>query len=124
MSAPTNAEAAPPAQGPAMPRTRGPSTRDRRIAIVRILIVTAFFAVVLSANLFVGGVVLVGGLNEESGLGKYRVGHMTFPLLDGTFCRHVLFDNETLQTEEDKVSACVDITPPRPGHRSRFNWAK
>jgi hypothetical protein len=125
MSAPINADAVhDAADAPATPRPRGPRTRDRRIGVVRVLIVTAFFVVVLSANLFIGGVVLVGGLNENGGLGAYRVGRMTFPLFDGTFCRHILFDNETLQTEDDKVSACVDITPPRPGRRTRFNWGK
>ncbi len=104
---------------------RAPRARERRNGILRVLIVTAFFVMMLGANLFIGSVVLVGGLKEENGLGKYRVGRVTFPLLDGTFCRHILFDNVTAQALDDNVSACADdIAPPRPGRRTRFNWGK
>jgi hypothetical protein len=110
---------------PATRRGRDPRRpRDNRNGLLRVLIVTAFFIIVLGANLFIGGVVLVGGLHDN-GIGKYRIGRVTFPLLDGTFCRHILFDNVTAQALEDKVSECGDeIVPPRPGRRTRFNWGE
>jgi hypothetical protein len=110
----------PPATRPGRP----PRSRETRNGFWRVLIVTVFFVVVLGANLFIGGVVLVGGLHE-AGIGKYRIGRVTFPLLDGTFCRHILFDNVTAQALEDKVSECSDeIRLTRPGRRTRFNWKK
>jgi hypothetical protein len=97
---------------------------EARTKFWRVLIVTTFFVVVLSGNLFVGAVMVVKALRTSTGetAASTRIGRMTFPLFDGIFCRHVLIDNETVQTKEEKVSRCDGQDPASSGGSSRFSW--
>jgi len=99
-------------------------SHETRTNFWRVCIVTFFFIVVLSANLFIGGVVLVGGLHTaQTGVGYARIGHITFPIRDGTVCRNIAFDNKTAKTLEDKVSPCIDQRLfETPGRKTRFRW--
>ena len=99
---------------------------EARIKFWRVLVVSAFFAVVLGGNLFVGGVMVIKALHSATAEtpSSVRIGRMTFPLLDGVFCRHVLIDNETVETREEKVSRC-DGQDPSPARRGNgFIWGK
>jgi hypothetical protein len=99
-------------------------TREARIKYWRVLIVSTFFAVVLSGNLFVGAVLVFKALHSATAEtpASLRIGRITFPLLDGVFCRHVLIDNETAQTKEGKVSRCDGQDPIPSDGRTGFRW--
>ena len=101
-------------------------TREARIKFWRVLIVSTFFVVVLGGNLFVGAVLMFKALHTATTetSASFRIGRMTFPLLDGVFCRHILIDNETAQTKEEKVSRCDSQDPVSSRGSTGFRWGK
>ena len=98
--------------------------RETRTKIWRVSVVTIFFIVVLGANLFVGATLMVKAMRARTEEAEAaRIGRVTYPMLDGVFCRHVLFDNKTVQTKEDKVSRCDEDRAAKPArHTTTFNW--
>jgi hypothetical protein len=98
--------------------------REARIKYWRVSIVSAFFVLLLGGSLFVGAVLIVKALRTATAetAASTRIGRMTFPLFDGVFCRHVLIDNKTAQTKEEKISRCDgrDAASSRGG--STFSW--
>jgi hypothetical protein len=78
----------------------------------------------IHANLLVGGVLMVKAFHKEGDqtAEALRIGRVTFPMLDGVFCRNVLFDNTTVQTKEDKVSRCDDHAIRSEHSRTKFSW--
>ena len=98
--------------------------REKRAGFWRVSVVSIFFIVVLIANLFVGAIVVVGAMHREADTAALMIGRATIPTLDGVFCRHVLFDNRTAATKEDKVSRCDDRddNKPKPRARATFSW--
>jgi hypothetical protein len=100
--------------------------REKRAGAWRVSVVSGFFIAVLIANLFVGAVVFVGALHRESDAAALRIGRATIPTLDGVFCRHVLFDNRTAATKEDKIARCDDRDDKKPKPRSKqtFSWGQ
>jgi hypothetical protein len=100
--------------------------REKRTGFWRVSVVSGFFIAVLIANLFVGAVVVVGALRKEPDLASIMIGRATIPTLDGIFCRHVLFDNRTAATKEDKISRCDDRddNKPKPRARATFSWGQ
>ena len=98
--------------------------REARTKFWRVIIVSAFFAVVLGANLLIGGVLMVKAFHTEKNqtAEALRIGRVTFPMLDGVFCRHVLFDNKTVQMKEDKVSRCNNRATQSRSSRTTFSW--
>jgi hypothetical protein len=99
-------------------------TREARTRLWRVAIVSVFFALVLGANLLVGGVLMVKAFHTQGDQAgeAFRIGRVTFPMLDGVFCRNVLFDNTTVQTKEDKVSRCDDHAIHSEHSRTKFSW--
>ena len=99
-------------------------SREARTRFWRASIVSTFFIAVLIANLFVGAVVVVGAFRKEPDTASIAIGRATIPTLDGVFCRHVLFDNRTAETKEDKISRCDDRDDVRSRRRagSIFSW--
>ena len=98
--------------------------REKRAGAWRVSVVSAFFIAVVIANLFVGAIVVVGAMRREAETAALMTGRATIPTLDGVFCRHVLFDNRTSATKEDKVARCDDRDDKKPKPRSRatFSW--
>jgi len=101
--------------------------REARIKYWRVMLVSAFFVLLLGGSLFVGAVLIIKALRTTAGetAASTRIGRMTFPLYDGVFCRHVLIDNETAQTKEEKISRCDDRAVRSKRSRrdtSSFNW--
>jgi hypothetical protein len=101
--------------------------RDGRVRFWRLVVVSAFFAVVLSANLFVGAVVVFGNMrvqaNAEKAATNGQIARVTRPLLDGTFCRYTVFDNNTANTIEDRVERCDSPRgKPKIRAKSEFTW--
>jgi hypothetical protein len=98
--------------------------REKRTGFWRVSAVSAFFIAVLIANVFVGAVVVVGVLRKEPDSASIMIGRATIPTLDGVFCRHVLFDNRTAATKEDKISRCDDKeeAKSKPRSKATFSW--
>jgi hypothetical protein len=85
--------------------------REARVKYWRVLLVTTFFVVVLGGNLFVGAVLVSKALQTATteSPASFRIGRITFPLLDGVFCRHILIDNETAQPTKRFPVATAEI---------------
>ena len=101
--------------------------RETRTKIWRASAVTLFFVVVLGGNLFVGAVLMLKAVRTQAGetATPVRFGRLTYPMLAGVFCRHIVFDNATAQAKEDKVSRCdEDRARARPDRTTSFNWGK
>lgn len=97
--------------------------REARTKFWRVGIVSAFFVVVLGGNLLVGAALMVKAMHAkaEESANSVRIGRVTYPMLDGVFCRNVLFDNKTVQTTQDKISRCDDRRTARRDNTT-FNW--
>ena len=98
--------------------------REARIKFWRVSIVSVFFVLLLGGSLCAGAVLIVKALRTATveTAASTRIGRMTFPMFDGIFCRHVLIDNKTSQTKEEKISRCDgrDAASSRIG--SSFSW--
>jgi hypothetical protein len=100
---------------------------EARIRFWRVLAVSTFFIVALGANLYLGAVVVMGNfgspLNSAKAAAPGPTAQIRRPLLDGTFCRNIVFDNKTSQSITDKVERC-DGEPTQPVIRARrqFTW--
>lgn len=101
--------------------------RPRETQVWRVSIVSAFFAVIVAANLFVGAVVVFGHVQERmqpaipGATGPTAL--ITQPMLDGTFCRYSVFDNNSARTLDDKVELCGARGRVAAGEsRSSFRW--
>jgi hypothetical protein len=102
-------------------------SREPRNGFWRVFIVSAFFVAVLAANLFVGAVVVVGNVRSQTqssvpgATGPTAL--ITHPLLDGTFCRYSVFDNNSARTLEDKIELCgTRGRAPSGTGKSDFSW--
>jgi hypothetical protein len=102
--------------------------REARTKFWRVTLVSAFFAIVLGSNLLIGAVVMIKAIRTSSSTSDIaaskRIGRITFPMLDGVFCRHILLDNKTAQTMEEKISRCDEREQAvsRSRSRSSFSW--
>lgn len=103
-----------------------PCAREARIKYWRILLVTTFVVVVLGGNLFVGIASVFKALQTATieTPASSGIGRITFPLLDGVFCRYIPIDNETTQTSEEKISRCDSQDPLSSRGSTGFNWGK
>jgi hypothetical protein len=108
--------------------------REKRIRFWRVCSVVAFFAVAIGGNLFIGMVVLRKNFcdlipfTSSKSDGPARTAKIRRPMLDGTFCRNIVFDNTTAQAVVDKIERC-DGGPNRPStvtyaEPPRFTWGK
>jgi hypothetical protein len=98
-----------------------------RIRFWRDFVVSSYFVGVFGAVLFIGAVLMVGNFREPDRLEKSvahgQTAQITRPLLDGTFCRHIVFDNTTAQSIEDKVERCEQPdSKPRAKRKTAFSW--
>lgn len=102
-------------------------SRAQRVEFWQTVLLSTFAALVIGANLFIGAVVVFGTFKSEletySEPSKVRTGRMTELLLDGTFCRTVVFDHKSAETIKDKVELCDDRYSGG-GSKSRFNWGR
>ena len=101
---------------------------EARIRFWRVFAVSSFFAVALGANLYIGAVVMTGNFGGKFSVEKIVPGgghtaQFKRPLLDGTFCRTIVYDNNTANSLEDKVERCdKKATQPRGKERTQFSW--
>ena len=110
---------------PGSRRAAARHSREARVKFWRVFAVSSFFIVVLGANLFVGAVMMVGSYRAHASAAqvaaKGQTGHVRRPLLDGTFCRDIVFDNNSAQTVEDKIERC-DAAGRKSKSPMEFNW--
>lgn len=102
-------------------------SREARLRFWRVTAVTSFFAIVLGANVIVGAAVVMGKIRAQSGaeksLGDAHTALVKRPMLDGTFCRNVVYSNETSQAIEEKVEPCDQTKKQARGRtRTQFSW--
>ena len=112
---------------PALPPRAARRAREARTGFWRASIVSAFFIAVLAANLFVGAAVVIGRAQSKPAIpgATGPTALITHPLLDGTFCRYSVFDNNSARTIEDKVELCGARGRMSSGSgKSEFSWGK
>ena len=92
---------------------------------VRTAVVVSLFVVLLGATLIVGGRAIIDPLlssiadDPES----KRVGEIIMTMRDGTYCRHLSFDNTTGQISERSVEQCTnDLARRRTRDSIGFAW--
>src|SRR5690349_1843503 len=82
-------------------------SREAQTKFWRVSFIAAFFIAVLAANLYVGAVVVAGRVRahmQPTVAGATGMtASITHPLLDGTFCRSSVFDNNSARMLEDKI---------------------
>jgi hypothetical protein len=105
--------------------------REARIRFWRAFLVSTFFVIIIGANLFVGAVVMIGNMRGQSIFEKpaplARTAQIRRPLLDGTFCRNIVFDNNTSLSVEDKIERCEQPAArkallPVVKSKTQFSW--
>jgi hypothetical protein len=105
---------------------RSQQTRARFWLVV---VVSSFFFIVVGTGLFLGAVIVIGVLRSNSGKAELtaegRTGRIARSLQDGKLCHHILFDNKTAQTVEDRIARC-DEGKPKPERESfgTFSWSR
>jgi hypothetical protein len=95
-----------------------------------VFVVSAFFVIIIGANLFIGAVVVIGNFRGPGVVEKSApLGHtaqVKRPLLDGTFCRNIIFDNNTSLSIEDKIERCEPLArkavEPDVKRKTGFSW--
>ena len=101
--------------------------RDARLKFWRIAAVSVFYAAVLGANLYLGTVVVLGKMHAHDTAqqlpASIKTARFTQPLLDGTFCRTVVFDNKTADTVVDKIARC-DEDASKSTSGTQFRWGE
>ena len=99
---------------------------EARLRFWRVFAVSSFFVVVLGANLYIGAVVMMGNYGNPFAVSKAPLGQaaqIKRPLLDGTFCRNTVFDNNTSHAIEEKIERCdKKAEQPRGRTRTQFSW--
>jgi len=116
-----------------MPWRAARRSREARVKYWRALAVSAFFIAVLSTGLFAGAVFMFGSFRGQDGSDRTWTANQTarisHQLLDGTFCRTVVFDNASARTIEDKVTRCdtkgrksKDFSVSK--NTTEFNWGR
>jgi hypothetical protein len=91
-------------------RRRARKSHDARVKFRRVAGISAFYIAVLGANLYIGAVVVLGNMHThdraQQMADSVKTARFTRPLLDGTFCRTIVFDNKSAETVADKVDRC------------------
>jgi hypothetical protein len=82
---------------------------EQQLKNVRVAIVFSMFLVLLGAAVLVGGrsiidPILRAAVDQHD---SKRMGDIVYTLADGTFCRHLLFDNLTGEMTEHSIEQCV-----------------
>ena len=88
--------------------------------------VLSLFLVLLIAALFIGGRSVIEPMLHKAmaqATETHRRGEIVFTLPDGTFCRHLAFDNKTAELTESTVLQCPEARPREPARPpSGFAW--
>lgn len=93
-----------------MPSYRSARARrdEQHAKTARIAVVLSLFLVLLAAALLVGGRAVIDPLLQAAADAREakRVGQIVYTMPDGTFCRHLSFDNTTGELTEGAIETC------------------
>jgi hypothetical protein len=99
---------------------------ERRAKTARLAVVLSLFLVLLVAALFIAGRSVIEPMLRKvmaQATETHRRGEIVFTMPDGTFCRHLAFDNKTAELTESTVLQCPEARPREPAHApSGFAW--
>jgi hypothetical protein len=76
--------------------------------------VLSLFLVLTIAAVFVGGRSVIAPILQKAmaqTADVHRKGSIVFTMPDGTFCRHLAFDNKTAELRESTVLQCPEARP-------------
>lgn len=81
---------------------------EQRAKSARIAIVVSLFLVLVAAALLVGGHAVIDPLLQSAAAAREakRVGDIVYSMPDGTFCRHLSFDNASSELVEGAIEQC------------------
>ncbi len=99
--------------------------RDERAKSARIAIVVSLFLALLAAALLGGGHTVIDPLLQSAAAAREakRVGDIVYSMPDGTFCRHLAFDNGTAELIEGAIEQCPnDLFKMRGRAAKGFAW--
>jgi hypothetical protein len=93
---------------------------------MRLGIVLSLFLVLVIAAVSIGGHSVIGPMLQRAmaqPADSHRKGSIVFTMPDGTFCRHLAYDNQTAELTESAVIQCPDARPREAAQaRSGFAW--
>lgn len=97
---------------------------DQRARTARVAVVLSLFLVLVVAALLVGGRAVLDPLLQAAEAGETgRAGDVVYAMPDGTFCRHMSFDNTTAELTEGTIVPCAEEShKDRPRSRTGFTW--
>lgn len=100
--------AAPHAGGMHARKTMRARSDEQRAKSARIAIVVSLFLVLVAAALLVGGHAVIDPLLQSAAAAREakRVGDIVYSMPDGTFCRHLSFDNASSELVEGAIEQC------------------
>jgi len=85
-----------------------------RAKTARLAVVLSLFLVLTIAAVFVGGRSVIVPILQKAmaqTADVHRKGSIVFTMPDGTFCRHLAFDNKTAELRESTVLQCPEARP-------------
>ncbi len=91
----------------------------------RVVIVFYLFLVLVAAVLLVGGHAAIDSIIKSAVAAREAkgVGDAFYAMPDGIFCRHITFDNSTVEVTEGAVQRCSDDMVREYAHTTRsFAW--
>lgn len=82
---------------------------EQHAKTARVAVVLTLFLVLLAAALLVGGRAFIDPLLQAAADAREanRVGDVVYTMPDGTFCRHLSFDNTTAELTGGTVERCA-----------------
>jgi hypothetical protein len=104
-------------------RTRFDAEREKSTSVV---IVFSLFLVLIAAALLVGGHVAIDPLLQSAIAARESkgMGDVIYTMPDGTFCRHMSFDNVTGEAIEGAIERCADDLSRERGRSIKgFAWS-
>jgi hypothetical protein len=98
---------------------------EQHTKTLRVTVVFSLFLALLAAALLVGGRTVIDPLIRAAADGREakRVGEIVYTMPDGTFCRHLSFDNATGELMESAIKQCEhNIAKARASDAMGFAW--
>lgn len=93
---------------------------------MRLGVVMALFLVLVVGAVLIGGRSVIGPMLQRAmaqSADSHRKGSVVFTMADGTFCRHLAYDNKTAALTESAVVQCPEARPREAAHAERgFAW--
>jgi hypothetical protein len=109
-----------------VPRSLRSRRHELRAKTARLVVVLSLFLMLITAAVFIGGRSVIGPMLEKAMAragDTHRKGAIVFTMPDGTFCRHLAFDNKTAELTESTVLQCPEARPREAAHPpSGFAW--